>query len=222
VEIDVHGKTCWQIDGLVSPVDAQVLSGGRVVIVEGIGRVSERDIKGTVRWLKSMNNPLTCQRLDNGNTFLVGRQQLLEVDPEGKEVFTYHRQTPEILAARKLPDGQIALLTTSQTLVRLDAAGKEVRSTRLNNLQLGGLMEVLPDGGLLLPQSYMNKVIECDGEGKFVTEYAVQNPNSAVRLANGNTLVAGQSQSRVVELDRDGNVVWEYKDNIRATRARRR
>jgi hypothetical protein len=51
-------------------------------------------------------------------------------------------------------------------------------------------------------------------------------PMSAVRLANGNTLVATNvvqnNTQRIAELDRNGKTVWEYKDSGRPWRARRR
>ena len=47
-------------------------------------------------------------------------------------------------------------------------------------------------------------------------------PIAAVRLANGNTLVAFMNETRVVELDREGKEVWEHKTDTRVTRAWRR
>jgi HEAT repeat protein len=223
LELDIHGKPCWQIDGLFNPVDAVTLPGERVVILEGNGRVTQRHVKGAIDWQLTLSQPRSCQRLENGNTLLVGQQQLLEVDRSGKKVFDYNRSVPDILAGRKLPDGQMILVTTSWMHVRLDATGKELRSTRLTNVQFsGGQVDVLPDGGLLLPQSHLNKVVECDAEGRVVADFSsVQQPNSAVRLVNGNTLIVSQYPSRIVELDRSGNVVWDCKENFHATRARR-
>src|SRR5262249_3282446 len=103
LELDRHGRPCWEIDGLLTPVDAHVLPGGRVLIAEqGANRVSERDIKGTILWQRPLAMPLACQALPNGNAFLVGRGQLVEVDREGKEVHLYPRQQQDVLAARKL------------------------------------------------------------------------------------------------------------------------
>jgi hypothetical protein len=43
-----------------------------------------------------------------------------------------------------------------------------------------------------------------------------------IRLANGNTVVASNATGRVVELDRSGKEVWDYKGDGRLMRARRR
>jgi hypothetical protein len=51
----------------------------------------------------------------------------------------------------------------------------------------------------------------------------VQQPVSAVRLPNGNTLVASQTwPPKVFELDRAGKTVWEHQPANRPTRAKRR
>ena len=61
---------------------------------------------------------------------------------------------------------------------------------------------------------------------RVLWEASVPMPTSAVRLANGNTLVVStvvqNNMQRVAELDRNGKTVWEYKDNVRPWRARRR
>ena len=46
----------------------------------------------------------------------------------------------------------------------------------------------------------------------------------AQRLPNGNTLVSSPNAQKVAELDRNGQVVWEYKpgDNMIPWKARRR
>ena len=83
-------------------------------------------------------------------------------------------------------------------------------------------LDVLANGHVLLPQLWLNKVIEYDGDGRPVWEAAVPQPSAAVRLANGNTLVASQWPPKALEVDRGGKVVWEYGTNIRVHRAKRR
>jgi hypothetical protein len=64
--------------------------------------------------------------------------------------------------------------------------------------------------------------VENNLENKVIWEANVTWPTSAQRLPNGNTLVASVQAMRVVEIDRGGKVVWEYKDNIQPIRAHRR
>ena len=76
---------------------------------------------------------------------------------------------------------------------------------------------------MLLPQIWNNKVFEHDPEGKVVWEANVQQPVSASRLPNGNTLIALQSwPAKVVELDKTGKQVWEYSPPTQAGRVKRR
>jgi hypothetical protein len=230
LELDLHGQLCWQIDGLLNPVDAQVLPGGRVLIAEqGANRVTERDIKGTILWQRAFAQPMGCQRLPNGNTFLVGRGQLLEIDKAGKEVRAHSQPQQDVLAARRLADGQTVLVLNGMMAKRLDAAGKEIKTIRLSNPQYAYVqynfanVDILPNGGFLVPQQWQNKVMELDAEGQMVGDFNVLQPLTASRLVNGNTLVVSQQPpQRIFELDRAGRVVWESKENLRPTRARRR
>jgi hypothetical protein len=50
----------------------------------------------------------------------------------------------------------------------------------------------------------------------------VPTPTSATRLPNGNTLVASTMGQQVLELDRTGKTVWEYKNPQRPWKVRRR
>lgn len=227
-ELGLDGRLRWQIDGIRYPYDAQALPGDRVLIAEYHGRrVTERNFKGEILWERALHAaslPIACQRLTNGNTFIVSRNLLLEVDRDGKEVLTLSRPGHDILAATKLRTGEILLATSAGTCLRLDAAGQEVKSFVLGPLFQGhGTLEVLPNGRILVPQTGANKVVEFDAEGTLVWEAAVPQPVSAVRLPNGNTLVASQVTQQVLELDRAGRVVWEHRTGAdRPWRARRR
>jgi hypothetical protein len=54
--------------------------------------VREYDLKeGKPVWTKSVNQPKSVQRLPNGNTLILdsGANRLLEVTPDGEEVWSY-------------------------------------------------------------------------------------------------------------------------------------
>src|SRR5262249_8998332 len=69
-ELGHDGKPRWTLTGLSQPRDAQVLSGQRLLVTEQ-NRVTERDLHGKVLWQKSVPQPLSAQRLRNGNIFIV-------------------------------------------------------------------------------------------------------------------------------------------------------
>jgi hypothetical protein len=213
VEFGRDGKVRFQIEGLVQPRDVQGLAGDRVLITEYTqGRVTERNQKGEVLWeYKSTGTAvatryiLSAQRLANGNTFMVQRQQLLEVDKDGKEVSSTKVGTT-VYAARKAKNGETVYITLAGKCVRLDAAGKEISSFNITRIGICGI-DILPNGNVLLPVPAQNKVMEYDDKGKVVWEADVTSPISASRMPNGNVLVASSNGACVVELNREGKEV---------------
>src|SRR5205085_315655 len=130
----------------------------------------------------------------------------------------------DVMSARKLRDGSIVLLSgSSRSCVRLDRTGKERKSFPVQMI-LSHANEVLPNGHVLVPLGWQNKVVEYDAEGKQVWEMTATQPMSAHRLPNGNTLVALQQWPihRVVEVDRSGKQVAEINTPLYTARARRR
>jgi streptogramin lyase len=184
--------------------------------------VSERDLTGKVIWRHGMTNPFHCQRLANGNTFMASRNQLLEVDRAGKPVTTHNRPTQDIMAARKLRDGQIVFITTTGAYNRMGPDGKIVKSFPVGPVQTFVRIDVLPNGRVLVPQYGTSRVVEYDGDGKQVWQAPVPNPTSAMRLPNGNTLVGSLSGSSVLELDRSGKQIWSHQAAGQVWRASRR
>jgi HEAT repeat protein len=211
-EIGADGKERWKMTGLFNPVDARVLPGGRVLVAEmGNQRVTERTLKGDILWTKQTpgNGPTNVDRLPNGNTLIATRMQILEVDRSGKDVFTYNRPFGDIMSAFKGRDGQYVIVSNQAMIVRVDSTGKEVKSCRIPGVSNFG-NELLPNGHVLIPLSWQNKVTEYDPDGKVVWEANVVQPMAATRLPNGHTLVALQQwPSKLIELDRAGKQVAE-------------
>lgn len=224
-EMDPNGKVRWKIANLIYPVDAQVLPGPRVLIAEqSANRVTERDLTGKVHWEQKIQAPFHVRRLANGNTFIGARNLLVELDPQGKHVFSHSRTGDAILAVQRLRDGQVAFVTYQGLYARLDRTGKEVKSFRLptspNQAINGG--EVLQGDRVLLATYSSNKVTEYDADGKVQWEASVPMPGTLTRLADGHLLVISAG-SRIIELDRDGKIVNEMKDlGARPWRAYRR
>jgi hypothetical protein len=223
--VDAAGTVRWQIPDLRYAVDVQVLGPDRVLVTEYSGRtVSERDSTGKVLWQTATNGlPIGARRLPNGNTFIVMRNRLSEVNRDGQEVLGID-QPQLIQAATRLRDGRIGVVTTGGQFRLLDAKGQEVKSFPLGGalLAIGGNVEVLPNGHVLAPLYSSNKVVELNADGKQVWEHAFQLPTSVMRLANGNTLIAGRQSGLVVEVDRSGKEVWRYQCEGRPIRVTRR
>ena len=225
MELGRDGKPRWQFEGLIYPLDAHVVGNNRVLVAEySANQISERTFKGEILWKKDVPMPLACQRLANGNTFIACQNQILELDKTGKEVVTIPRPSHDVMSAQKLRNGQIVALTNNGTLIKMDATGKELKSQTLHAMQiLGGSIDVLPNGHVLIPQYRTNKIVEYDSEGKVVWEAPVSRPISAYRLPNGQTLVGTLYPGQILELDRSGKQISDKKvEGGRIMKVRRR
>ncbi len=224
MELDAAKKVRWQIDNLQFPLDAQMLSGEHVLVAEHNGNiVTERNREGKVLWKKEIEGPVMAQRMPNGRTFIATRAQLLEVDKNGKETFSYSRPDgDQFMKAIKLSNGDMAFITDAGICARINSAGKELKNFSVNLQTYGGRLEVLPNGHVVVPQTPNNEIVEFDADGKPVWQAKFDQPVAAMRLANGNTLVTSMSQQRAVEINKAGKSVWEYKTDTRVTRAFRR
>ncbi len=227
VELGADNKERLKITGLRNPWDVQALPGDRFLIAEFSGQtITERDAKGEIKWEKKMpgHNPTSAQRLANGNTFIVCQNQLSECTRSGKDLYTIARPNSDILAARKLRNNEIVIISNQGTVLRLDATGKEIKSFRVPNVWSMG-NDVLANGNVLIAvQAPMNKVVEYDPDGKVVLESsAVMNPIATTRSPNGNTLIVSQQwPNKLVEIDKAGKQVFDLTLPGQTMRIRRR
>jgi PQQ-like domain len=224
LELDKQDKVRLTFENITFPLDAQMLQGDRLLAAEyQADRVSERGAAGDIVWEFHIEKPLVAQRLSNGHTFMANEQQFIEVNREGKEIFNIQRPLGDhIMKARKLPNGEIACITSLRRFVRLDANGTELGGFPVAIGTSGGRIEVLPNGRVLVPEKDSNRVVEFDANGQIVWQASFMQPVAAVRLPNGNTLVTSFQDSRAVEIDSEGKEVWHYDAGLRVTRAFRR
>lgn len=219
LEIDSRGRTRWQLKGMDFPVDAQVLDERRVLVTEyRTGQVTERNHNGDIlRRIDIPDTPLEARRLPNGNTFIVTRGRILEVDRAGKEVWKVSPGIGTIISACPLRGGQIAVCCLTGELVRLDHTGKVLAQSDIARRfrPYGTHIQGLPNGHVLVPLYYDNKVVELDRNGREVWSVSYVQPASAQRLPNGRTLVAGFASNTIVELDKNGREVKSIPCNGR-------
>jgi len=223
IEWDRDGKPRWQIDKLASPLDAEVLSGQRVLIAEhDTRRVTERNLKGEVLWEKKLSiAPIHAQRLPGGTTFIATRKMLLEVDRAGKEVVRY-RASAEIITARRFRDGRIGCIENSGSYFELDAAGKELKRFAVGaGVYTTNSLTLLPNGHVLVVAYGGGSVQEYDRAGKSVWQIKLGRPLCAVRLPGGNTLVSSQDMV-LIEYDRTGKEVGRHEARGHPCQIRRR
>jgi hypothetical protein len=230
------GKARWQLKRLHSPRDARFLIGDRVLVAEESAlRVTERDLEGEVTWhYELQSNPRSCERLPNGNTYIAATTHATEISPDG-----------QILYRRKFAnevDGAPFSMTCDQPMSRQRilgcyygikglellaefdrATGKEFRRVALKGRGPGSYrVESVPGGGFLIASCFGDEVFEIDGSGKEIRSQHVPRPNHAIRLRNGDMLVAyGRANKwRLREIANDGRVVWEAMADGLPTRVR--
>jgi HEAT repeat protein len=207
------GKERWQVSGVVGAMDAQVLPNGRVLVAEnGSRRITERDLNGTVKWEYAVStNPIACQRLANGNTFIATYNQVMEITPT-RQVAYLHNRGPNfyLFSARKYANGQIVCMSAQGKILVLDArTGQEMRTVQVGPQGGWCSAEMLPNGRYLVATMVDNRVREIDASGKTHWEVSFPGAFRATRLPNGHVLAASMTTRRVAEFDKNGKIRWE-------------
>lgn len=191
--LDEDGKEAWNA-GKPGARDGWVLANGNVLVAWSDDvRELTRDKQVVFQYKKSPENQElgTVERLESGNTLIteLGKEpRLLEVDSSGSIVLQFPLK-PET-----------------------DNGHMQTRMARK-----------LPSGNYLAPHLLAFKVKEYTPKGEVVKEIATdleklggraaENwPFTAIRMENGNTLVTLTHGNKVVEFDKDGNVVWKVSN----------
>jgi hypothetical protein len=170
--------------------------------------------------------------LPNGNVLLAlyGTQKFphggaIEVDRQTKKViFAYQGQQKETSTVQKLADGNylVVELGPEPRAVLVNPDGDVLRSTPLacqkkNFHMQTRMLRILPNGNYLAPHLLDFAVKEYDPEsGKVLRVFPTDDrgrdkrdwPFTAIRLVNGNTLIACTNGNRIIEVAAEGKIIW--------------
>ncbi len=224
-------KEQWVAKGLQYPSDVAVFPDGRVVIVEqNASRLTVRDKTGATLNTVNVNMPMSCEVTPTGTLLVVGRNDIYEMDAKWNAVPKFGRGNHDMVAGRRLPNGETIVLTTNQpnNVLKLDKNWKVVgKEFKLGLPYYMAQMSLVSDTEVLITEQ--NQVAQYDlkdekNRDKPTWKKSIPNPTSAQRLGNGNTLIVSQTQNRVVEVAPDGEELWEWQptDGLRLQRAYRR
>ncbi len=199
--VNAKGELEWEYAARFDGHDVALLPGGNVLLAIGPAQVAEVSPEKKIVWryeskpragYKGRVEVHAFQRLDNGVTMIAesGNRRIVEVDKEGKIVHEVpltvekpdaHRDTR---MARKLASGNYLVCHEADGKVReYDRAGKVVWSYTLD---LAGRPRSPGHGP--------------EGHGTDVF--------GAIRLPDGNTMIAGGNNNRVIEVTPAGKIVW--------------
>jgi outer membrane protein assembly factor BamB len=195
------GKVEWEVECKYNSHDIHLLPNGNLLLHTGPATVTEMTPAKEVVWRYEAKpagkntgrvEVHSFQRLPDGTTMVAesGNRRIVEVDKDGRVVREVrlrvsrpdaHRDTRMV---RKLGNGNYLVCHEGDGLVReYDPTGKTVWEYTLD---LGGRKESPGHGP----------------EGHGTSVYG------AIRLPNGNTVIAGGNNNRVLEVDSTGLVVW--------------
>jgi hypothetical protein len=176
--------------------------------------------------------------------FHTGWTTIKEITPDKKIVWQYELTPKPgytgkytLHAFERLPNGRTMIAESgNQRIIEVDRDGKIVHEIALvadkpSATSDTRMVRSVPGGGYLVAHEADRKIREYDRNGKVVWEYALQlngkpetipptatghgtMPFGVRRLANGNTLIGGGSNNRVIEVNKAGQIVWsvEAKD----------
>lgn len=225
VEVGAAGDVRWRMEDLTFPIDLQVLPGEKFLIAEHNGhRVTERDRTGKIYWTQNVSMPVSCRRLSNGNTFIACRNHLHIYDPKGKQVWEMGRPQHDVVHARMISDDEIVFMTNTGKMGLIEMKTKKVlKEFTIGQVQYWSSFDLLPNRKVLLTQYAALAEYDLDqGKGTGWTQ-SMRGPTSVQRLINGNTLANSMNDNRIVEMDVNGKVKWEYRPkNAQPWRAFRR
>lgn len=171
--------------------------------------------------------------LPNGHILICWADEVTEFDANKQRIFQFKRSAPEneLGTAVRLANGHTLITESGKEprLLEVDKSGKIVHSVPLvpesdNTHMQTRMARKLSNGHYLVPHLLAFAVKEYTPDGKIVQTFktdleelggrqAENWPFTAIRLANGHTLVTLTHGNKVVEFDRAGKIVWKLTND---------
>lgn len=192
---DAEGEVLWRYDtagpeqGHSGHHDVHLLKNGNILFHDTWSKTSEITLDKKIVWEYE-------SRTANGN--------------EGKNV--------DVHAFDRLPNGDTVIVESAVgRIIHVDHNGKITKEIPLgkDGRENTRLVRVLENGHSLACAEHPGVVSEYDDTGKIVWEYPTHTRvYGAIRLANGNTLIATGSGNSVIEVSPEKEVVWEISKKV--------
>lgn len=156
--------------------------------------------------------------LANGNIIFSKMSGAGMVSPEKKTVWEYPAPPgTEIHSCQSLGQDRVLIMRNgnpAQAMIINTATGQIEKEIPIPTTVPGTHgqfrhIRMTKAGTILVPHMSEGKVVEYDLAGREVWSVKAQSAWSAVRLKNGNTLIAGDAKKYVREVNPQGETVWE-------------
>lgn len=236
--LSTHMKSCRLL--LASLVITSLLSQARaerlVLASASYGKnvIAICDAEGKVLWSHHTAGPKTghaghhdLQLLENGNLlFHDNWTTTIEMTLDKKILWSYDSATMngnkgkrvEVHAFQRLPSG-LTMIAESGVgrIIEVDKDGKIHAEIKLKpgGTQNTRMARKLDNGNYLVCAETPGVVTEYNAKSDVVWEYPIKTRvYGAIRLKNGNTLIASGGGAGVIEVTKDHKVVWEIKETV--------
>jgi hypothetical protein len=182
---------------------------------------------GKVAWSYSIsakdNYFVDATMLSNGNVIFARKHGATEVTPDKQVAWNYDAPPgAEVHSAQPVGRDRVLLMQCGDPakLILMDKksgkAEKELvmRTRRPDNVH-GQFRHVrmTKAGTFLVPHMDLGVVVEYDANGKEIWSVEAKSCWAAVRLKNGHTLISGNQNGYVREVNAKGETVWEVNKN---------
>jgi len=164
-----------------------------------------------------------CTMLTNGNILFSRRTGAGEVTPEKKVVWSYEGPPhTEIHSVQPIDKDRVLLMQNgnpAKLMLINKVTGKVEKQLILETADPNHThtqfrhVRMTKAGRLLVPHMDMGRVVEYDWSGKRLWSVAAPSAWAAVRLRNGDTLISGNENGYVREVNSKGEIIWEINAN---------
>lgn len=179
----------------------------------------------SLTWKIPIRDIHDAQQLPNGRWLIqTNFFEVVELDEQGKEVWRYDAGKTtagarvEIHAFQRLANGQTMIAESGTSRILIVNPDKTVATSIPLKVEQADphrdtrLVRPTDNGTYLVAHESQRLVREYAADGKVVWEYPVGTQlYSAVRLANGNTLIGTGDGNRVIEVTPEKEIIWELK-----------
>ena len=157
------GTVRWRAGGLQSPFDAVRLQNGNTLVAEkGAGRVVELAGKANeVAWSRSVNHPLSVERLPGGRTLVAHATGVVEFDREGRETWRSRLAGLRPHRAHRLENGNVLVVEPQRhRVIEIDSDSKIIWERTGLRRPVEALR--IENGNVLILEQQGKRIIEVD------------------------------------------------------------